>query len=90
MIVKKKKKQNWNPEKSNIHVCIYIYICLFLKLFLLFYFSSQMMAVYAHLNEVSEDVVDVGSFRQKKATTWTNVIKEEQVLVLQRHVHILL
>ncbi len=41
--------------------------------------------MYVHLDEVSEGVVDVGSFWQEKATAWTHVIKEEQLLVLRRN-----
>lgn len=36
-----------------------------------------------HLDEVSEGVVDVGSFRQEEAAAWTHFIEEEQLLVLQ-------
>lgn len=43
--------------------------------------------MHVHLNEVSECVVDVGSFRQEKATAWTDVIEEEQILVLCKHIH---
>lgn len=41
-----------------------------------------------HLDEVSEGVVDVGSFRQEEATPWTDVIEEEQLLVLYQNVDI--
>lgn len=43
--------------------------------------------VNVHLDEVCEGVVDVGSFRQEKATAWTHVIKEEQLLVLRKNVY---
>lgn len=69
------------------YTCMYMYVY-FSNYFCSYNFSSQMIAVYVHLNEVSEDVVDVGSFRQKKATAWTNVIKEEQVLVLHKDMYI--
>lgn len=49
--------------------------------------DSEIIAVHVHLDEVGEGVVDVGSFRQEKATAWTHVVKEEQLLVLCRHVH---
>lgn len=62
------------------------FICCFLTPLLgtddCFKVYSKIIAVHVHLNEVSEGVVDVGSFRQEKATAWTHVIKEEQLLVL--------
>lgn len=41
-------------------------------------------AYIIHLYKLCEAIVDVGSFRQEKATTWTNVIKEKKLLVLQK------
>lgn len=38
-----------------------------------------------HLNEVCECAVDVGSFRQKETTSWTDFIEEEQLLVLWKN-----
>ncbi len=49
--------------------------------------SVSVHRVYVHLDEVSEGVVDVGSFWQEKATAWTHVIKEEQLLVLRRNMY---
>ena len=42
-----------------------------------------MLRVYVHLDEVSEGVVDVRSFRQEKAAARTHVIEEEKLLVLK-------
>lgn len=41
----------------------------------------------AHLDEVGEGVVDVGSFRQEEATARTHIIEEEQLLVLYKDTH---
>lgn len=38
----------------------------------------------AHLDEVGEGVVYVGSFRQEKAAAGAHVVEEEQLLVLER------
>lgn len=41
-----------------------------------------------YLDKVSECVVDVSSFRQEEAASRTDVIKEEQLLVLEaKHIH---
>lgn len=40
------------------------------------------MVLSSYPDEVSESVVDVGTTWHEKATAWTQVVEEEQLLVL--------
>lgn len=43
-----------------------------------------MFTAGSHSDELDQCVVDEGSFRQKEAASWTQVMEEKQILLLEK------
>lgn len=48
-----------------------------------FLFPSKIVKAYTYSNELNQGVVDEGSFGQEEAAARTEVVEEEQVLLLK-------